>query len=363
MIRVAVDVSPLHGAMTGVGRAVDGMVRQLRQHPSIELTEYVVSFRATLHENTRRLPFPAGLSIKSWSRRDFPMAHRFLPGIDVLHGMNYVVPPTKGPRVVTVYDCWALLNPSQCSSITNNAMKALRRAIHTGAVVHASSHATAITLNELFPESRIEMIHLGAPERRPAQTAVARPEKLIDFGNSPFVVAIGTVEKRKNYSRLVKAFALAATDVPDLQLVIAGSPGDDSDLLHQTLEALPSTMARRVHLIGRVTEDNIAWLYQHATAMAYPSLDEGFGFPLLEAMAEQLPIVGSTRGSIPEVSGSAAILVDPLDIASLAEALTSVVSDSELRSKLQSAATAQYQTFTWEKTAQQLMNLYADLVK
>ena len=87
-------------------------------------------------------------------------------------------------------------------------------------------------------------------------------------------------------------------------------------------------MAERVHLIGRVTDDNIGWLYQQAAAMAYPSLDEGFGFPLLEAMSANLPIVWSTLGSIPEVSGTAAILVDPFDVSALAEALTNVVTNS-----------------------------------
>jgi glycosyltransferase involved in cell wall biosynthesis len=97
--------------------------------------------------------------------------------------------------------------------------------------------------------------------------------------------------------------------------------------------------------------------------MAYPSLDEGFGFPLLEAMSEQLPIIGSTRGSIPEVAGSAALLVDPLDVPALAEAITKVVCDSSLQTQLRYAATDQYSKFSWEKTSDQLINLYSDLVK
>lgn len=363
MIRVGVDVGPLQGPITGVGRAVDGMVRQLRQQTSVELSEYVVSFRAKLRKNTQRLPFPAGLSIKSWGQRDFPPVGPFFKGIQLLHGMNYVVPPTKLPRVVTVYDCWALLNPAQCSSITNDAMKALRRAIQNGAVVHASSHATATTLRELFPTTRIEMIYLGTPERRLTSSLKTRPDALSDMGDAPFIVAIGTVEKRKNYPRLVEAFALAAHEHSDLQLVIAGSAGDDSNLLKQAVDSLSPQLAKRVHLIGRATDDNIAWLYQHAIAMAYPSLDEGFGFPLLEAMSAKLPIIGSTRGSIPEVSGAAAILVDPLDVSALAEALVNVVTNSELRINLQSAGTTQSQSFSWEKTAQQLINLYSDLVK
>jgi glycosyltransferase involved in cell wall biosynthesis len=277
--------------------------------------------------------------------------------------MNYVVPPTKLPRVVTVYDCWALLNPAQCSSITNDAMKALRRAIQTGAVVHASSHATATTLRELFPTVRIEMIYLGAPEHRLTSSRTTRPDALSDMGDAPFIVAIGTAEKRKNYPRLVEAFALAAHENSDLQLVIAGSAGDDSALLQQAIDSLSPKLAERVHLIGRVTDENIAWLYQQATAMAYPSLDEGFGFPLLEAMSANLPIVGSKRGSIPEVSGTAAILVDPLDVPALAEALINVATNSELRIKLQAAGATQLQSFSWEKTAQQLVNLYNDLVK
>jgi glycosyltransferase involved in cell wall biosynthesis len=145
--------------------------------------------------------------------------------------------------------------------------------------------------------------------------------------------------------------------------VIAGSTGDNSDELIQTLALLPPEVAQRVHLIGRVSDENIAWLYQQATAMAYPSLDEGFGFPLLEAMSEQLPIVGSTRGSIPEIAGAAALLVDPLDVDALANAITKVVTDSSLRTQLQHAATEQYNKFSWDKTAQLLINLYTDLVK
>jgi glycosyltransferase involved in cell wall biosynthesis len=186
---------------------------------------------------------------------------------------------------------------------------------------------------------------------------------LVDFDNAPFIVAVGTIEKRKNYRRLIEAFAIAAQEIPELQLVIAGSAGDDSHELTQALELLPKDVVQRVHLIGRVSDKNIAWLYQHATAMAYPSLDEGFGFPLLEAMSEQLPIVGSTRGSIPEVAGSAALLVNPLDVDALANAITKVVTDSGLRIQLQHAATEQYSKFSWDKTAQQLINLYTDLVK
>jgi glycosyltransferase involved in cell wall biosynthesis len=349
--------------MTGVGRAVEGLVHQLRRHgDQVELTEYVLSFRAKLHANTHRLPFPAGITIKSWAQRDFPSAVRHLPHVQILHGMNYVVPPTKLPRVVTVYDCWALLNPTECSPVINHSMNALRRSIQTGAVIHSSSHATSLTLRELFPQARIETIHLGTPPRRDVASSL-RPSALADFGNAPFIVAVGTVEKRKNYRNLVKAFAIAAHEVPELQLVIAGSAGDDSQELNQSLELLPADIAQRIHMIGRVSDENIAWLYQQATAMAYPSLDEGFGFPLLEAMSEQLPIVGSTRGSIPEVAGSAALLVDPLDINALAEAITRVVTDSSLQSQLQLAATDQYNKFSWEKTANQLINLYSELVK
>jgi len=96
------------------------------------------------------------------------------------------------------------------------------RSVHTGAVIHASSRATASVLRELFPHSRIEMIHLGAPQRRIAASS-QRPETLLDIGHAPFIVAVGTVEKRKNYPRLIEAFAIAADENSDLQLVIAGS--------------------------------------------------------------------------------------------------------------------------------------------
>ena len=363
MIKVAIDVGPLHGPMTGVGRAVEGMTTGLGRHrDAVEISPYVVSYRADLLAGTRRLPYPAGLAIKFWSHFDFPLVDRHLPEAQIVHGMNYVVPPTRRPRVVTVYDCWAILNPQQCPPVINHAMKALRRSITTGAVVHASSQSTADIILELFPTARIEMIHLGAPSHRAVAGDELRPAALADLSTAPFIVAIGTAERRKNYPILLAAFAAIARSLPEIHLVIAGAPGDDTPKLQQLVADFPAEIKNRIRVIGRVSDDNIAWLHQHATVMAYPSLDEGFGFPLLEAMSVQLPIVASTRGSIPEVAGDAALLVDALDVDALARALSTAVSDSSVRNDMRAAAIKQHQLFSWEKTTVKLLDLYADLV-
>lgn len=364
VIKIAVDTGPLHGPMTGVGGAVEGMVSSLKSsQKQIEVIEYVLSFRAKLRSNVRRLPYPAGLTIKTWGHIDWPRADRFVGPAQLIHGMNYVVPPSRLPRVVTVYDCWALRNPVRCSSVINHSMVALQRSIASGAIIHASSQNTADQMREMFSTAHIEMIHLGSPPPRATASNSDRPRASEFFGAAPFILAIGTTEYRKNYPMLIRAFAQLGRHDLDLFLVIAGSNGDDSIQVDRAIAELPAAIAARIVRTGRLMPENISWLYQHATVLAYPSLDEGFGFPLLEAMQDTLPIVASNRGSIPEIASEAAILVDPYDVEALADALLLAITDSSVRARLITAAASQLRKFSWPQTGSKLIDLYSRLVK
>jgi glycosyltransferase involved in cell wall biosynthesis len=179
---------------------------------------------------------------------------------------------------------------------------------------------------------------------------------------APYVLALGTLERRKNLPRLVAAFGQLAAADPDVRLALAGSNGDDRDAINTAIDALHPKARERVLFTGRIDDRAKRWLLRHAQVLAYPSLDEGFGFPLLEAMGYNVPVVASTAGSIPEVAGEAALLVAPHDISALAEALQRTLTDSALRTQLIDAGNLRLKHYSWARTASCLIDLYARVV-
>ena len=174
--------------------------------------------------------------------------------------------------------------------------------------------------------------------------------------NAPFVLTVGTLQPRKNHARLVRAFSKVDNRY---LLVIAGDPGWSYD---ETMQAIRETgQAERVRLIGYVGDDLPA-LYSAATALAFPSLYEGFGFPPAEAMACGTPVVASNVSSLPEVVGNAGLQVDPFDVDALAEALVRLTEDNDLRAELRKRGFEQASRFTWEEAAETLWKVYCKLL-
>lgn len=361
MLTIAVDTGPLHGPATGIARATAGIVDELSRR-DVSVVPYVLSFRASLNADTRRIPLPAAIALRTWGKFGRPRVERSWRDVDVIHGTNYVVPPSRRPRLVSVYDCWALDQPQLVHPDVRLAMNALRRSVRDGAVIHASSHATARRLAHHFPGAPVETIHLGATPPLPAPAR--RPSSLDAIPDGvAFVASIGTLERRKNVPTLVTAFGSIADGLPDLHLVIAGGAGDDSSDVETAIAALSPSSRRRVHVLGRVDDETAAWILHNARVLAYPSLDEGFGFPLLEAMACGVPVVASDVGSIPEIAGDAALLVAPSDVDGLAHALSTAVGDEHTRARLISAGRTRHGDFTWERTVDDLMALYERMIR
>lgn len=361
-LAVAIDVGPLLGALTGVGAAAQHMIAALNNDADIALQPYACSFRGALQPGTTRLPLPAAVAQRMWAHLSIPRMDHWLRPAQVIHGTNYTVPPSRLPRVVTVYDCWFLRSPGQASGAVVRAGRILRRAVNSGATVHASSHATADAVRELLHTSRVEVIPLAAlPVIARTTTTLLAP--IADLEGVPFILAVGTLERRKNLRRLVQAFGHIAADNTDLRLVLAGSDGDDRAVINEAIDQLRPNARERVMLTGRIDDTAKQWLLRHAQVLAYPSLDEGFGFPLLEAMAYDLPVVASTAGSIPEVAGDAALLVAPDDVIALAEALQRALVDSGARSRLITAGRARVEHYSWQNTATHLADLYRRLAQ
>jgi glycosyltransferase involved in cell wall biosynthesis len=353
---IALDVGPLYGHRTGVGAAVGELAKALGEEPAVEVLPYVLSYRSRPVPPTRRLPLPAALAHRLWARVDLPRVDRWLGGADVIHGTNYVVPPSRLPRVVSVYDCWFLAHPDQASPDVRRAGAVLRRNVRSGATVHASSEATADAVRDLLGTERVDVVPLGALPVPP--TPPNRPPALERLGGRPFVLAVGTVERRKNLPALVAAFTAAGAGLADTALVLAGADGDDTPALDRALAAVPAGDRGRVLRLGAVDGEVKAWLLHHARVVAYPSLDEGFGFPMLEAQTAGVPVVATRAGSIPEVAGDGAELVPLGNVDALAAALTRAVVDEDRRAQLVTAGTANVGRFSWASTARGLAELY-----
>lgn len=357
-VRVGFDTGPLYGPRSGVGFSVEALHRALAERHDVQLTDYLVSFRARPEPAVRRLPMPAAVAHRCWARTGHPQADRWLRDLDVVHGTNYVVPPVRVPRLVTVHDCWFLRHPDLAAPAVTRSGAVLRRAVADGAEVHAVSHATAAAVRELVPGTPVHVVQWGALPL-PPPPAVA---PIADLAGRRFVVAIGTLERRKNLPALVQAFGRLAGDRPDLDLVLAGRDGDDRAAIDAAVDAL-GTLSARVLFAGRVDEAARSWLLHHAAVLAYPSLDEGFGFPLLDAMQAGVPVVASHAGSIPEVAGEAALLGPATDVDALTANLALALDDHDTRQRLVAAGDHQWRRFTWAQCATEMAAVYHSLAE
>lgn len=364
-MRVAIDIGPLYGHRSGVAVATEGMVAALGEHSEVALNPYLISFRAEPAPDHRRLPLPGIVASHVWSRAGVPRADRWLGGVDVVHGTNYVVPPSRLPSVVSVYDTWFFDHPELASPIVRRAGNNLRRAIGRGAVVHTTSQSTADNVARILDTDRVRVAHLGLPPdvRQASSDECAALRQQLDLpGDEPsIIVAIGTEERRKDLPLLVEAFDRLAAHLAgqtDVALVLAGAPGDSTDDVTAAIERLPVALRGRVRRLGPVDSVVKSALLTVGHVLAYPSLDEGFGFPILEAQALELPVVARAVGSIPETGGDGVALVDERSADRLAETLGAVLIDGELRRRLVADGSANLRRFSWHRAADELVDIY-----
>jgi glycosyltransferase involved in cell wall biosynthesis len=362
--RVAVDLTSQLSPLTGVGVMARELVARLARRDDLALTAFAVTWRGRgrLHDAV-----PAGVDVvdrpmaarplhEAWRRADHPLIDHWVGRHDVVWGPNFVVPPTRAAEVMTVHDLTPVRYPELANHFTLAFPGMIRRALGRGAWVHTPSEFVRAEVVDVFgaDPDRVVAIHHGAGTDRVEPGNPGRGRALA--GSNRFVLAVGTVEPRKDLPTLVRAFDIVARDDPDLRLVLAGADGWGAEALTAAVGA--ARHRTRIARLGRVDDRARVDLLAAAAVYAFPSLYEGFGLPPVEAMGAGVPVVASRAGALPEVCRDGADLVEAGDPDGLAAALARILGDDAHRATLVERGRRVAAGYDWTRASDRLAELF-----
>ena len=377
MAHITIDYTPAVHQRAGIGRLTRELTRALLALPSPH--QFKLFVMGGGEEAHRMAPVAVHASPISdrwfhrlWFKANLPLPVQWFAGrCDLYHATDFVLPPTlpHTPTVLTVHDLSFERDPG---SAVPTLLQFLRKVVPASACrashIVADSHATAQDLTDLYgiAPAKITTIHSGVHPR--FQVAVASPDEpqhirtKYQLGDAPYILAVGTMQPRKNHLGLVRAFAkLIERTATHANLVISGGKG----WLYADVasEVRRLGLNDRVKFIGYADDADLPGLYRAAAVFAFPSLYEGFGLPLLEAMASGVPVITSNVSSLPEVVGDVGLLINPHDVDALAAALDQALHNDVWRAQAIAAGLARAQQFTWQRAAQELLDVYTQTLE
>ncbi len=280
--------------------------------------------------------------------------------LDVVHATGLAIPPaSRAALVATVHDLAVERMPEVVPAIWRQIyLKGLRTAVKRASVICAVSEATKAELVDAY---RVDPERILVTPEAPNVTPESRQDPAILQHlelEGPFILNVGTVEPRKNQMQLVKAFLDALHELEGYKLVIAGAPGWAQEEVAALVEQRGA--GSRVVLTGKISGPELVALYSNASIFALPSLYEGFGLPLIEALNFAIPSVAGNSPALRELGGPAALYVDPVDSPALSDALAKLARDEGLRSGLAEAGKLRAAAYTWDRTATSTLRAYAE---
>ena len=369
-IKVTFDMTPTIGNRTGIGNVVAHLYKSIISSQDIELLPYTLSYRAKSYE--RDLPksnifvtYPASLLSICWKYSSFGSLDRKLGEFDIWHATNYLTPPTKKPVLITIHDVTMLKYPELVPAKTRAIASILRKRLAQGAHVHVPTQAIKMDVLEHFKHQisdsdRVHVVPFSVPElvQKEPSTSIAELVK-----GDPYILCIGTLEPRKNHARLIEAFGTIHSTNPNVRMLLVGSDGPARPQIDSAMANLNHEARARIVITGPVSQADRTHLLGNAFVIAYPSLYEGFGLPLLEAMTTNSPIVTSKEGSLEEVGGNAAHYVDAYSSQDIARGIIEVLDSKNLRNELIEAGKKRAKQFSWSTSALMMIQVYKDIMK
>jgi glycosyltransferase involved in cell wall biosynthesis len=350
-----------HRVPGGTAVAALETVRALRERGEIDLVGVAARHTAAPPApfepsiEVRHMALPRIVLYETWHYLRWPRVERATAPVDVIHATTIVVPPRSVPLVVTIHDLAFVHDPSH---FTVHGLRLFRRglrlALEEADLIVCPSDATLRDCMDAgFHQNRLAKVPMGVRATPASAEDVARVRSHYGL-KRPYVIWTGTMEPRKNLGGLVKAFRLIEDEI---DLVLVGPKGWNEDV-----EALVGPNRSGVKVLGFVPHADLGPLYAGAIVFCYPSLREGFGLPVLEAMAQGTPVVTSDRTSTAELARDAGILVDPSDPHLIAQGIRAVIEDEAVAMRLRVAGPRRAAKYSWAKTADLTARCYERVV-
>ncbi len=376
-MRLALDYTAAIRQGAGIGSYVRNLVAAMLQQDAETHYTLLTSGRPTPEHPFPKAENVIGRSIfipdrylnilwYRWHTSLLP-ATLFTGPVDIYHGPDFALPPLgqRVRKVVTIHDLAFLEHPEYAvPSLAAYLNKVVPEAVAAADVVATVSHEVGHTLVKYFqtPQEKLTVIPCGVGThfRRITDPVLLGATQHKFNLRTPLVLAVGTLEPRKNHSGLIKAFAKAQQKKGGpAMLAIAGEQGWLYEETKQLVADLK--LEKKVRFLGRVTDIELVTLYSMADIFAFPSFFEGFGIPPLEAMACGAPVITSNLSALPEVAKDAALLINPYDVDALASAISHLLEDESLREELRQKGYERIKQYTWAMSAKKMLAVYQKL--
>lgn len=368
-MHIGVDARLLSGPLTGIGRYTHALSKALLSHSELQLSLYMPypadfhvkkslqqsRFRwCSIHNRPLRMAWSQSV-LPYWATKDC---------VDLFWGATHRLPrylPQSIARVVTIHDLVWKYAPETMRPFSLLIEKWLMpESMELADLIMADSQGTADGIAQVFPQhaSKVRVVHLGAS----AFTLPSDIASLASLGiHRPYCLFVGTLEPRKNLERLIEAYAMIPeANRAQMDLIIAGGQGWGGIDVEAMLQK--KGLQFSVRLVGYVNEQQLAALYANARFLAMPSIYEGFGLPVVEAMQYGTPVLVSHSGCLAEIAGDAGVLVNPLSVESISYGMKRLIQEDELVSTLGANALKRSQQFTWEKCAQGTLAVFNEAI-
>lgn len=375
-MKIAIDISQIAYRDSGVANYTECLVDNLLRTNTAN--EYIL-FAITLsnwkiyqdffdslgfskpYVNLKFIPLPEKIANPLWNSWHLFRLEKFIGSVDIYHSSDWIQVPSVAKKISTVHDLTVFRYPETLASyIVNTQKRRLYWVQKECDLILADSLSTKEDLNSLLKieERKIEVVYPGTKEvfRKMPRNIAAKILKKYGISND-YIISVGTQNPRKNLRLTISAFSKFSEREKSinrkhkLDLVIVGKWGWGEKV----------TSTENIKVIDSINDEDLTSLYSQAQFLLYPSLYEGFGLPVLEAMECGCPVICSGRGSLKEVGGSAALLVDPESLDDLVEKISTLYHNNKLQTEMKSKGKKQAKKFSWKKSATRIIKLYENL--